>query len=108
MESDTGKLLIFADAARLPWLPRRRGGKKISLVTFWRWSRRGVCGVVLPTHYVGSTPTVTERELQQFFTDVAEAKRRGGQTAPTVQSPAQRRRAVDGATRRLAAKGIGA
>jgi hypothetical protein len=61
--------------------------------------------VILPVEYVGSTPCCTETALRQFFRDVAESKRRGGQPAPTARTPARRARDIQQAQTKLAEMG---
>jgi hypothetical protein len=60
-------LLSLAEAAKLPWLPRRRRGKRPSIPTLWRWARHGCYGVRLKTVSVGATLCVRERDLVEFF-----------------------------------------
>lgn len=64
-------LLTFAQAARLPWLPSRRHGKRPSVPTFWRWATHGCYGVRLKVTSVGSTLCVTEQDLRDFFAAIS-------------------------------------
>jgi hypothetical protein len=104
-DTTTDRLIPFRDVARLQWLPRRRNGAKLSLTTLWRWSTRGVRGVVLRTVRVGETPCTTENWLREFFEALASERR---EIAPTngVRTPAQRNREITTATKLLSAAGI--
>ena len=81
------------------YFPRRRKGRKISLVTLWRWSRDG-CGparVKFPVRKIGGVAYVSRAELMRFIEKVSGAK------CSTV-SPAtlrQRERAHERATAEL-------
>jgi hypothetical protein len=98
------RLLTFSQLAKLPWLPRRNG-KKIHVVTFWRWSMRGISGVRLPVSYVGQSPCCTESDLRNFFRAVAE-KKQGGGAPPTIPTPLQRQREIAAAGATLDEDGI--
>ena len=103
---DSDQLLRFAQAAKLPWIPLGRSGKKISISTFWRWMTCGYCGVKLKVTYVGASPVTTEAWIREFFDSVAQA-RLTGQHAPSIRTPTQRARDIAAAERELAGKGIG-
>jgi hypothetical protein len=68
--NDTNPLLSLAEASRLPWLPRRRRGKRPGIPTLWRWARYGCYGVRLKTTSVGGTLCVTESDLHRFFAEI--------------------------------------
>ena len=53
------------DAAQM--LPRRREGKKPHPATLYRWTVRGVKGVILETIQVGGTRCTSVEALQRFF-----------------------------------------
>lgn len=67
-------LLTLAQAARLPWLPRRRRGKRPGIPTLWRWVHHGCFGVKLRATSVGATLCVTESDLRAFFAAITERR----------------------------------
>ena len=68
------RLLTLAEAAKLPWLPRRRAGKKPAMQTLWRWQKHGCSGIRLRVTVVGSTICTKEIWLREFFDALAEAR----------------------------------
>jgi hypothetical protein len=46
---------------------KRRGGKKLSIGTVFRWSTAGIKGVVLETLQVGGVRVTSSQSLQRFF-----------------------------------------
>jgi hypothetical protein len=69
-------------------LPRRRGGKKVNVATLYRWSTRGIRGVVLETIQIGGTRCTSAQALQRFFERLTAADRRtdrdpGDRSRPT-------------------------
>jgi hypothetical protein len=104
-ESNSNDLVPLSSVPNLKWLPRRRRGAKLSYTCLWRWSTKGVAGVVLQTVRVGGTPCTTESDLRHFFADVAAAKR-GATIAQTIRTPARRAHEIEAARRRLAQVGI--
>jgi hypothetical protein len=100
------RLLTFAQAAALPWLPNRRSGKRLSIVTLWRWSKSGSAGVRLRTTYVRSTPATTETWLREFFDAVAQA-RKGEPVILIARTPSRRQRDHAAAERELDLLGVG-
>jgi Protein of unknown function (DUF1580) len=76
-------------------LPRRRGGRRINVATLYRWSTRGLRGVVLETLQVGGTRCTSAQALQRFFdrltTADRDAERAGdGASRPTPFHPRRR------------------
>lgn len=70
-------LLTLAEASRLPWLPRRRRGKRPSVATLWRWTRHGCYGVRLKAHSVGGTLCLLESDLRAFFEELGRVRQGG-------------------------------
>jgi hypothetical protein len=89
-------LIRLADVPTLEWIPKR-AGKRIHIATIYRWVNRGIKGRRLRTAQVGGGQATTVTWLNEFF-----------DLAPTasVQTPSQRRKAIDRAERELAAAGI--
>ena len=90
-------ILSFADACRA--LPRRRRGRKPSTSTLWRWSTRGLRGIVLETIQVGGQRCTSVEALQRFFEQLS-----AGRVAAPSPRPDQRRHEV--VERELASEGI--
>jgi hypothetical protein len=105
VESNFNELVPLSSVPNLKWLPRRRRGAKLSYTCLWRWSTKGVAGVVLQTVRVGGTPCTTESNLRHFFADVAAAKR-AANLVQTIRTPAHRTREFETARQRLARAGI--
>ena len=66
---------VFPLAEAPPKLPRRRGGKKVNVATIYRWSTRGIRGVVLETIQIGGTRCTSAQALQRFFERLTAAGR---------------------------------
>ena len=105
VEFDASDLLPLSSVPNLKWLPRRRRGAKLSYTCLWRWTTRGVAGVVLQTVRVGGTPCTTESDLRKFFVEVAAAKR-GEKQTQIIRTPARRAREIEAARQQLARSGI--
>lgn len=74
MNTHIHQLLTLREAASLPWLPRRRHGKRPQVPTFWRWIHHGCYGVRLKATSVGGTLCVTEEDLRAFFAAIADRR----------------------------------
>ena len=57
-------ILSLTDATKR--LPKRRMGKRPHVATLYRWSTRGVRGVVLETIQIGGTRCTSTEALQRF------------------------------------------
>src|SRR4051812_43788931 len=60
-------IFSLADAARLPFLPQRRRGKRPHVATLYRWAQRGIRGIRLETIRVGGTLCTSAEAIQRFF-----------------------------------------
>src|SRR5262245_3303859 len=69
-------------------LPRRRGGKCIDVATLYRWSSRGLRGVMLETIQVGGTRCTSAEALQRFFDRLTTAGRDADRTGGGTSRPA--------------------
>ena len=78
----------LTQASRL--IPRRRAGRKCSVVTLYRWSAVGCRGVVLETIQIGATRCTSREALQRFFD--ALTRQSAGEPIP---EPLPRARAAD-------------
>ena len=90
-------------------LPRRRAGKKPNIATFYRWTTVGCRGVVLEFLQIGATRCTSREALQRFF-DALTAQADSTIAPLTATSfdrlPADRRKQIEAAERRLAKAGI--
>jgi hypothetical protein len=59
--------IAVTDIPGLPWLPRRRGGKRWHVATVYRWMKDGVGGRRLEYVRVGGTRYTTNSALMRFF-----------------------------------------
>ena len=70
----TATLIRFNDVPKLKWLPRRRGGSRLSVGTLHRWANDGgPGGRKLAFLKVGSVRCTTEEWLREFFDELAAA-----------------------------------
>ncbi|MFN0021058.1 MAG: DUF1580 domain-containing protein [Pirellulaceae bacterium] len=60
----TEDILSLSEAATI--LPRRRG-KKTNTCTLYRWTKRGLRGVVLESIQIGGTRCTSRQALERFF-----------------------------------------
>jgi hypothetical protein len=97
-------------------LPKRNNGQRVDLNTVYRWVSRGINGVRLRTVKVGGVMYTTMEWAWEFLN---RDQRPGTTTAPSpssaeiaprpqtpARSPAQDRRALEAARRRLAERGL--
>ncbi len=61
------KLIPLADVPRLPWVPRRRRGRRLHVATVYRWCLHGIRGHKLEYAQVGGAKATTETALMRFF-----------------------------------------
>ena len=90
------------DVPKIKWLPPRRGGGRLNIATVFRWTKRGVRGVVLETICIGNTRCTSEAALVRFFQRLAMPK----STPPGTRTPAERAAAHARVTAALKAAGI--
>ena len=57
----------LAQVSKLPFIPRRRRGRKLHSSTVFRWAQKGLNGVRLRTTQFGGTKVTTVTWLQDFF-----------------------------------------
>ncbi len=72
---------------KLPWLPRRRRGRKIHTSTVFRWVQVGLRGIRLEAIRVGGTRCTSEAALRRFFERLSAADPLCGGPGPAVRSP---------------------
>lgn len=80
--------LSFCQAAKLPDLPIRRGGKRPCAATLWRWALRGVRGIKLESIVCGGARCTSAEALRRFFARLTEA---ADKAAPAPQAMPRRR-----------------
>lgn len=83
-------------------LARQEG---VSVPTPWRWSKRGVNGVVLETFSIGGRRYTTQESFQRFV-ERSTAAANGQSAAPSVRTSRQREAAISKAEAELAKAGI--
>ena len=71
-ENELERLFDFGTARREK-IPLK-SGRPIAPSTLWRWIRKGVNGAKLNVTYVGGTPYLSQRLLDEFFAAVTQAK----------------------------------
>lgn len=75
-------------------LPKRRAGCRPHVATLYRWTQRGVRGVLLETIQIGGTRCTSREALQRFFMKLTNQRPQAPQIlSPTVVS--RRQRAVE-------------
>ena len=99
----TETLVKLAEVPRLTWMPRPRR-KRLHTSTIFRWTKRGLRGVVLETIRIGGTLYTSEEALLRFF-DRQSSSETAGEALPS-QIPRTRRGAIKAAERRLDSVGI--
>jgi hypothetical protein len=68
----TERPIPLSDIPDLPFLPRRRRGKKLSKATVFRWANPGVRGARLEVIRVGNMLCTSLPALQRFFERLAQ------------------------------------
>ncbi len=96
--------ISFSQAAKLPNLPIRRGGKRPHPATIWRWALHGVRGIKLESIMCGAVRCTSAEALQRFF-DRLTAQSEGDPPPAPVLSRAKQRE-IERAERILDAAGI--
>ncbi len=78
-------------------------GKRVTASTLYRWAKDGIRGVRLETIRVGGSLFSSEQALQRFAERLSASDR--PEAAPSLRTPARRRREIEAADRRLAEMG---
>jgi hypothetical protein len=73
-------------------LPVARSGKVVSISSVYRWSQRGIRGVVLKTVQVGNVRATTREWLQEFFVGISLHRK---DSSSNEESVSDRRRAAE-------------
>lgn len=91
----------------LPWLPRRRGRRKMHISTVFRWVCQGLHGTRLEVMRIGGTLCTSEAALKRFFIALSAADPLCTPSDPAPpRSPTASTRARRRAEKRLQAAGI--
>ena len=88
------QVLSLQEASQRDILPRRRGGKRPHVATFFRWVTHGVGGVRLEAIKVGGTLCTSAEAIQRFCERLTEGDKRLTPSAPTVGRRAREQRAA--------------
>jgi len=95
-------VILSEQKLSLPQAARRLG---VNPSTVWRWTLRGVRGVMLETISIGAKRFTSAEALERFVEATTAAAR--GPARPTVsRTSKQRQRAIEAAERELDAAGI--
>lgn len=96
------EVVTLAHATKI--LPQRREGKRPNIATVYRWTTRGVKGVVLETIQIGGSRCTSVEALQRFFERLS-LRNQGMPLAPAPMSPSAGIR-YERARRELIAMGV--
>jgi hypothetical protein len=88
----------LVEVPKLPWIPRRRGGRRLHVATVHRWCARGLHGTKLEYLQLGGTRVTTAAALMRFFTRLTGAPGQGA-----VPPGSQRQPQLERATRAVEA-----
>jgi hypothetical protein len=97
------ELIPLTQVPALPFVPRRRRGKKLNQATVFRWANSGVRGTRLESIRFGGTLCTTRGALLEFFRRLTPET---GTPPPPPRTPRQRRRAAERAGKELESMGI--
>src|SRR4051812_23014026 len=67
-----GALVPLSQVPGLPFIPRRRNGRKLHKATVFRWAKRGLRGVRLESMQFAGTKVTTVAAIQRFFSLLGE------------------------------------
>lgn len=95
------ELIPLTQVPALPFVPRRRRGKKLNQATVFRWANPGVRGVRLETIHFGGTLCTTRSALLEFFRQLTPESDSPPSSTTQRRSPAARRRASERAAAEL-------
>jgi hypothetical protein len=97
-------LIPLTQVPALPFIPRRRRGKKLNTATVFRWAQQGIAGTRLEVIRFGGTLCTSRSALLEFFRRLTPESDAGVSQQP--RTPGQRQRAGDRAARELEKAGI--
>ena len=114
INATTDRLITLTEAAKI--CPKVNG-KRLSTVTMWRWTMKGVAGVRLEHTRIGRCVFTTEEALNRFCRDVASARVEQGApkssalagaraSQPQKSAVKQRERQISQARARMTARGM--
>jgi hypothetical protein len=96
-------LIPLTQVPSLPFIPRRRRGKKLNQATVFRWANPGVQRVRLETIRFGGTLCTTQGALLEFFRRLTPVS---AEPVTPPRTPGQRQRASERAADELEKAGI--
>jgi hypothetical protein len=85
--------VALADVPKLPWIPTRRGGRRLHVATVHRWCTVGVQGVRLAYVQLGGTRVTTIEALVRFFDELTRAD--CANATPAGTKPVQRNAKIE-------------
>ena len=84
MSIDIATETVISPKGAVPYVPRRRKGKRVALATIYRWMEPGVRGVKLEYLQVGNCRCTSVQALQRFFDRLTEGPDLQAQPTRTV------------------------
>jgi hypothetical protein len=103
IDIQTETLITLAQAAAE--MPRRRQGKRVSIVTLWRWATQGSRGIFLESLETPSGKVTSKEALARFLQALTVRHQADSQLRTPVQghyrSPSRRQRASERAERKV-------
>jgi hypothetical protein len=101
------ELIPLTRVPTLPFVPRRRRGKKLNQTTVFRWANPGVRGARLETIRFGGTLCTTRSALLEFFRRLTpQVRSEPASPPPQARTSRQRQLAAAKAARELEDAGI--
>jgi len=90
----------------LPFIPRRRRGRRLHPSTVFRWAQRGIQGVRLEVIQFAGTKCTTLKALNRFLAELSELAESSTHTKREPNRDAHNSPAVDGITSKVEGKSI--
>ena len=87
--ADADQYIPLSQVPRLPFLPRRRRGRKLHTSTVYRWSDPGLHGVRLRFVKCGGVRCTTVSWLKEFFRALAAADAESDLSSQSPPTPSQ-------------------
>jgi uncharacterized protein DUF1580 len=84
------ELLTLEEAARLPWLPRPRRGKRIAVSSIWRWCVHGVAEEKLDSLFLGGRIYTSAEAIKRFMRAVKPRTLRSPRRNQAAEFPSDR------------------
>lgn len=87
LDAAAGEILVpLSQVPDLPWIPRRRRGRKLHAATVFRWCQKGVKGVKLECWQFAGTKVTTVAALHRFFDELSAKDTSGAIDVPKLSA----------------------